>query len=166
MTMRIIQLLAVICLACGAATTGVDDTAAATTASAAPPTPAPTKPPFSQPPLDPPTHVWWAIDPSQQPDRRLFELHFDGAAMGFRLLDTSGRIVITLPIAGSGIFGPETCIAELTSKAQRRAATWVGIDDPTYQLVVANWPSYRVEVDTIGHGTITLPLEYSGCRRL
>src|SRR5256885_8991599 len=89
-----------------------------------------TKPPVSQAPLPAPTNVRWAMDRSPHPGRRLFELHYDGAAMGFRVVDESGRQLIVLPIAGSGVFGPETCMA--TAKAPTDTATWVGMDEPVY----------------------------------
>jgi hypothetical protein len=126
-------------------------------------TPDVTKPPFSQAPLPAPTHVRWAIDHSDQPGRRLFELHYDGTAMGFRVVDASGGVLIVVPIAGSGIFGPETCM--VAASAATEVATWVGVDEVTYQDLLAHAASYRVEVETIGHGTITLPLVDTGCRR-
>ena len=122
-----------------------------------------TKPPVSQAPLPAPTHVTWAIDHTDQPGRRLFELHYDGAAMGFRVVNASGRQVLVVPIAGSGIFGPETCMVAATTGTG--AATWVAVDEPMYQDLLANAATYRVEVETIGHGTITLRLVDTGCRR-
>ena len=88
-----------------------------------------TKPPVSQAPLPAPTRLTWAIDRADQPGRHLFEIHFDGSAMGFRVIDASGRLVLALPIAGSGIFGPETCMVAAT--AGTRGATWVAVDEPT-----------------------------------
>jgi hypothetical protein len=122
-----------------------------------------TKPPVSQAPLPAPTHLRWAIDHADQPGRHLFEIHFDGSAMGFRVVDASGRQVLLVPIAGSGIFGPETCMVTATTGTE--AATWVAVDEPMYQDLLANAATYRVEVETIGHGTITLPLVDTGCRR-
>ena len=122
-----------------------------------------TKPPVSQAPLPAPTRLLWAIDHADQPGRHLFEIHFDGSAMGFRVIDASGRQVLVVPIAGSGIFGPETCMVAATTGTG--AATWVAVDEPTYQDLLANAATYRVEVETIGHGTITLPLVDTGCRR-
>ena len=83
--------------------------------------------------------------------------------MGFRVVDESGRPIVVLPIAGSGIFGPETCMA--TAKKGTDGATWVGVDESTYRDLLLHAASYRVEVETIGHGTITLPLVDTGCRR-
>jgi hypothetical protein len=85
--------------------------------------------------------------------------------MGFRVVDASGQLVLQVPIAGSGIFGPETCMAALQQPGKATNATWRSIDDATYRDLVAHAASYRVEVETIGHGTITLPLGDSGCRR-
>jgi hypothetical protein len=126
-------------------------------------TPGVTKPPVSQAPLPAPTHVRWAIDHTDQPGRHLFELHYDGTAMGFRVVDASGRQMVVVPIAGSGIFGPETCL--VAARTGTDTATWVSVDEPTYQDLLAHAASYRVEVETIGHGTITLPLVDTGCRR-
>ena len=121
------------------------------------------KPTVSQAPLPAPTHVKWAIDHSDQPGRHIFELHYDGSAMSFRVVDDAGRLVIVLPIAGSGIFGPETCMA--VAKTGTDTATWVGVDEATYEDLLVHAASYRVEVETIGHGTVTLPLVDTGCRR-
>src|SRR6266550_7280605 len=147
----------------GATSAFVSDKPTASPTSAPTLTPEVTKPPVSQAPLPAPTHVKWAIDHSDQPGRHLFELHYDGSAMGFRVVDNAGRLVIVLPIAGSGIFGPETCM--VTARTGTDAATWVGVDEPIYQDLLAHAASYRVEVETIGHGTITLPLVDTGCRR-
>jgi len=109
--------------------------------------------------------VLWAIDRIDQPDRPyFFELHYDGMAFGFRVVDDAGRLVLQVPIAGSGIFGPESCAAAL-SEGKTTNATWRSIDETTYRDFAAHQASYRVEVDTIGHGTITLPLADTGCRR-
>jgi len=125
-----------------------------------------TKPLFSQPPLPPPTRVLWAIDRTGLADRPyFFELHYDGMASGFRVIDTSGQLVLQLPIAGSGVFGPETCLYTLDKDGKITNGTWRSIDDATYRDFVAFAASYRVEVDTIGYGTITLPLGDTGCRR-
>ena len=83
--------------------------------------------------------------------------------MGFRVVDGAGIPIVVLPIAGSGIFASETCMA--TAKAGTDVATWVGIDESMYQDLLLHAVSYRVEVEKIGHGTITLPLVDTGCRR-
>jgi hypothetical protein len=152
---------------------GVNGAGSAATNSVAPSsddpsrTPEVTKPPFSQPPLSAPTRVAWAIDRvAGQTDRPYaFELHYDGHAMGFRVVDASEQLVLQVPIAGSGIFGPETCLAAQHADGKTTNATWRGIDETTYRDFVAHSGSYRVEVETIGHGMITLPLGDTGCRR-
>jgi hypothetical protein len=167
---RSVCLLALVsAIACGVNGAGSAATnSVASSASAGPSrTPEVTKPPFSQPPLSAPTRVAWAIDRiAAQVDRPYaFELHYDGYAMGFRVVDTSGQLVLQVPIAGSGIFGPETCMAAQHADGKTTNATWRGIDETTYRDFVARSGSYRVEVETIGHGTITLPLGDTGCRR-
>jgi hypothetical protein len=153
----------VACGSSGATSAFVSDKPTASTTPVPSLTPDVTKPPVSQAPLPAPTHVRWAIDHADQPGRHLFELHYDGAAMGFRVVDASGRQVVVVPIAGSGIFGPETCM--VAAKTGTDVATWAAVDEPTYQDLLANAASYRVEVETIGHGTTTLPLVDTGCRR-
>ena len=165
--LRIASLAALtVTIACG--TNGgtsafVSDSPTASPTSAPPRTPDVTKPSVSQAPLPVPTHVRWAIDHTDEPGRHLFELHYDGTAMGFRVVDDAGRQIIVVPIAGSGIFGPETCIVAARTGAD--TATWVSVEEPTYQDLLAHAASYRVEVETVGHGTITLPLVDTGCRR-
>jgi len=168
--MKITMILATLLVACGASASVADRSPSFTATIAAPrsasPTVEPTKPPFAQPPLDPPSAIIWAIDRSDQSDRPyLFELHYDGAAMGFRVIDPSGRLILRLPIAGSGIFDRTTCMAALQQQRARGAATWILIDDPTLRELLLNGSTYQVDVDTVGHGTLMLPLEYSGCRR-
>jgi len=155
-------------IACGVTGVASAPTSSATSSPTATPstTPEVTKPLFSQPPLPPPTRVLWAIDRTGLADRPyFFELHYDGMASGFRVIDTSGQLVLQLPIAGSGVFGPETCLYTLDKDGKITNGTWRSIDDATYRDFVAFAASYRVEVDTIGYGTITLPLGDTGCRR-
>ena len=129
------------------------------------PTPEVTHPPFSQPPIDPPTYAKWGVDNMSTPGKHTFELYHDNNASEFRIVDAGGRLVLRLPIAGSGIFPPGTCMNDVRPQDKNSNATWTGIDDATLQDLTANSSRYRVEVDTIGHGTITLPLVDTGCRR-
>ncbi len=69
-------------------------------------------------------------------------------ASGFRVIDTSGQLVLQLPIAGSGVFGPETCLYALDKDGKITNGTWRSIDDATYRDFVAHAASYWVEVDT------------------
>src|SRR5438477_45086 len=124
-TLRVVPLAATMVLAaCGPSGVSTDFVSDKTTPSSTPVATVSrevTKPPFSQEPLPAPTRLLWAIDHADQPGRHLFEIHFDGSAMGFRVVDASGRQVVVLPIAGSGIFGPETCMVAATTGT--RAAT-------------------------------------------
>jgi hypothetical protein len=126
-----------------------------------------TKPPelLIQRPLGAPTHLSWGIDrgaPDDPAHRHLFEVYFDGAATGFRIIDGSGQLVLELPIAGSGIFDASTCMA--TAKPDASTATWVPIDDVTLERLTASGASFSVVVDTIGVAGVTLPLVDTGCR--
>src|SRR5207248_8265943 len=81
-----------------------------------------TKPPELQVqrPLAAPTHVSWGIDRGSVDDpqhRRLFELYFDGAAMGFRVVDASGQLVVQVPVVGHGVFAACTCMVDVMSSA-------------------------------------------------
>ncbi len=125
-----------------------------------------TKPPFSQPPLPAPTYTRWGVDKMGPPDRPyFFEVYYDGGATGFRIVDGAGRLVLQLPIAGSGVFGPDTCPVVTSPGGKSQNSTWRTIDEQTLQDLTTHGASYHVEVDTIGHGTITLPLVDTGCRR-
>jgi hypothetical protein len=62
------------------------------------------------PPLLVPTYARWAVDKSEFADRPfILVLFFDGGATNIRIVDASGQIVIRIPIAGSGTFGPDSC---------------------------------------------------------
>ena len=67
-----------------------------------------------------------------------------------------------LLIAGSGIFDPETCMAR--ARKPQENATWIAVDQPTLDLFVQRYGSYRVIADGIPAGQVTLPLADSGCR--
>src|SRR2546427_11993066 len=80
-------------------------------------------------PLAPPTYVRWAVDRAgDAAGSYFFDLFYDGVATGFRVLDASGKVVLRLPIAGSGIFGPETCVVRARPSGKEANATWIGID--------------------------------------
>ncbi len=132
-------------------------------------TPSPTKPVSTQASLPAPTHVRWAVDKGSVDDPArpyLLELLYDGTAMGFRVIDASGRLVLQFPIAGSGIFGPETCLVSARPPGKSENATWRSIDEATYREFAANASTYRVEADKVGGGVVTLQLEDSGCHRI
>ena len=124
-----------------------------------------TKAASSQAPVAAPTHITWAVDKRDDPARPyVLVLFFDSHAVGFRIVDESARLVLQVPIAGSGIFGPGTCVQRLVAAEKTEDYTWVAFDATTLQQFTANASSYRVEVDTIGGPTITLPMTDSGCR--
>jgi hypothetical protein len=157
--------LLLLATACGS-TTG---TLAGTTATPAP-TPAVTsrsaeitKPPQPSQVLPPPTYARWAIDQGSDPTRRLFVLFYDSPALGFRLIDASGEVLVRVPIAGSGIFGSETCVA--SARRPSEITTWAGVDEARYRRIVANIATYRLEADAVGGPTVTIPLSDSGCRK-
>ena len=122
----------------------------------------PAKP--TQPPLALPTHVRWAIDGTGQTTSPYFvELFYDGTATGFRVIDTSGQVVHQFPIAGSGIFGPETCMAR--ARAANENATWLVMDQAALDRFLAEAGTYRVEAIAAGSSQVViLPLSDTGCR--
>ena len=118
-------------------------------------------------PLAPPTYVRWAVDRAGDAAGSYFlDLFYDGVATGFRVLDASGNVVLRLPIAGSGIFGPETCMVRARPSGKQVNATWMRIDAVGREHFEHDGATYRVEADTPGGRTLTLPLTDSGCRPL
>ena len=126
-----------------------------------------TKPPFTQPQLPLPTNVRWGIDrgsPDDPQGRSLLELYYEGSASGFDVVDGAGSVLLQFPIAGSGIFGPETCIAR--GRKPQESATWISVDAPTLDLFIQRYRTYRVVATGIPAGRSTLELTDSGCRPL
>jgi hypothetical protein len=118
-------------------------------------------------PLAPPTYVRWGVDKSGDSARPYFlDLFYNGVATSFRVIDAAGKVVLQLPIAGSGIFGPETCIVRARPGGKEVNATWMLLDVVGREHFEHDGPTYRVEVDTVGGRTLTLPLTDSGCRPL
>jgi hypothetical protein len=121
------------------------------------------KPTSAQELLAPPTYVRWAVDRSGAADRPYFlDFFYDGVATGFRVLDGSSQVVLRVPIAGSGIFGPETCMVR--TRARTEGATYVVLDAEALQRFTANASSYRIEADSVSGRTVPLLLSDSGCR--
>ena len=117
--------------------------------------------------LPPPTYARWAIDKGRPGDPArpyLLELFFDGGATSFRIVDAGGAVVLRLPIAGSGVFDKDTCMVRVPAPGKSMNATWMSIDEATYQRLIANAATYRVEADAAGAQVVTLPLEDTGCR--
>jgi hypothetical protein len=109
--------------------------------------------------------VRWAVDKSGDPARPYFlDLIYDGVATSFRILDGAGQVVLRVPIAGSGVFGPDTCAVRARPAGKSEGFTYLVIDAPTLERFVANASSYRVEADSVGGRTVTVPLTDSGCR--
>jgi hypothetical protein len=132
------------------------------------PTPSrtPTKPPSTPEPLAPPTYVRFAVDKGGDPARPFLDLFYDGVATNFRVLDGSGQVVVRVPIAGSGIFGPETCAVRQHSLGKTEGFTYLSVDAETVQRLTANPSAYRVEADSVAGRTVTVPLTDTGCRAL
>ncbi len=135
------------------------------------PSPAPTtsapsisKPPSIQAPLPLPTYVRWAVDKSSDAGRPyLLVLIYDGVATNFRIVDVAGQVVLRVPIAGSGVFGSETCAVKARPAGKTEGFTFISIDASALQQFVTNAASYKAEADTVG-ATVTVPLSDSGCR--
>ncbi len=146
----------------------VPATAAAFPTASATTRPEQTKPPgidTAQPQLPLPTLVRWAVDrgsPDDPQHRSLLVFFFTGNASGFRLLDAAGNVVLRVPIAGSGIFGPETCVAR--ARMPNEITTWVSIDQATLDLFMQRYRTYKVIADGIPTGEATLDVSDSGCR--
>jgi hypothetical protein len=119
----------------------------------------------TQEPLPPPTYVRWAVDKSAFAERP-YSLVFiyDGVATNFRVIDGSGQVALRVPIAGSGIFGPETCAVRARQAGKTEGFTYLLVDADTLQRFTANASSYRIEADSVGGRTVTVPLTDSGCR--
>ncbi len=118
-------------------------------------------------PLAPPTNVRWALDRTGDAAGSYFlDLFYDGVATAFRVIDASGNVVLRLPIAGSGIFGPETCMVRARPSGKEVNATWMRIDSVGREHFEHDGATYRVDADTPDGRTLTLPLTDSGCRPL
>ena len=152
-------LVAMLVQACASTASRSPTSTTATTAE-----PPVTRPPSTQAPLAPPSHVRWAVDRTGDPTRQYFlDFFFDGAATSFRVLDMSGRVVLRVPIAGSGTFGPDTCVARVPPPGKTENVTWISVDAVTLEQFLRDAATYRIEADVIG-GSVTLPLTDSGCR--
>ncbi len=120
-----------------------------------------TKPPGlgTQPQLPLVTSVRWAVD--RRSTGALLVLLYQGYASSFRVVDASGATVVQVPIAGSGIFGADSCVG---SGQPGENVTWVGIDQPTLEAFMQRYATYSVIAAGIPAGEVTLPLSDSGCR--
>lgn len=124
-----------------------------------------TKPVSTEEPLGSPTYVRWAVDKSAVAERPYFlVLVYDGIATNFRVVEGSGNVVLRVPVAGSGIFGPETCAVRARTPGKTEGFTYLLVDAATLQRFTANASAYRIEADSVGGRTATVPLTDSGCR--
>lgn len=119
----------------------------ASAAAAPSPTPEFTKPPFTQAPLAAPTYARWAVDKTGNPEPPYF-------------LD------LRVPIAGSGIFGAESCVVRARPSGKQENVTSIALDAATLERFMREAASYRVEADGVGVPTVTIPLSDSVCRPL
>ena len=150
----------------GVAPTGAPSTlAGSTTPTRIVVAPELTKPPNIQSQLPLPTTVRWAVDKGSPDDpqrRSLLVLFYDGNARGWRIIDPDGDLLFHVPIAGSGIFGPDTCVAR--ARRPEEVTTWIALDRPTLELFLERSRSLRAVAEGIPAGVVTLPLADSGCR--
>lgn len=117
----------------------------------------------SQLPL--PTMVRWAIDkgsPDDPQNRSLLVLFFDGTVQGWRIVDASGGDLFRVPIAGSGIFGPETCVVK--ARRPNENETWIALDRASVERFSQQYRGYRAIAEGVPVGSATLELVDSGCR--
>lgn len=121
-----------------------------------------TKPPgidTTQPQLPLVTSVRWAVD--GRSTGPLLVLLYQGYASSFRVVDPSGATVAQFGIAGSGIFGPESCVGR---RDPGENVTWAGVDPSTLDSFMERYSTYRVVASGIPTGQVTLPITDSGCR--
>jgi hypothetical protein len=71
-----------------------------------------------------------------------------------------------VPIAGSGIFGAESCAVKARPPGKAEGFTYLVVDAEALQRFMTNASSYRVEADSVGGRTVTVPLTDSGCRAI
>ncbi|HET8568800.1 MAG TPA: hypothetical protein VFM93_07430 [Candidatus Limnocylindria bacterium] len=150
--------------ACGGAVTSV---ATPSPSATAPPSPtrAPeiTKPPelVGQPQLPLPTRMRFGVD-RRADGTALLVLFFDCCALGLRIVDAAGGDLLRVAIAGSGIFGADSCVSR--GRRENEVTTWVRIDGTTLAELLARPSSYRVVADGVPAGQVVLPLVDGGCR--
>jgi len=112
-----------------------------------------------------PTHVSWAVDKFDNAARPYaLVLFFDNGAMGFRIVDSASGLVLQVPIAGSGVFGSQTCMARARPSGKTENSTWIAVDSGTLQHFMTNAGSYHVQVIAIEGPAFDLPLTDTGCR--
>lgn len=111
--------------------------------------------------------VRWAIDKGSPDDlqrRSLLVLFYDENARGWRIVDANGTELLRVPIAGSGIFGPETC--EVKARRPNEITTWIALDQASLERFAQDYRSYRAITEGIPTGSATLEIVDSGCRAM
>ena len=164
-TTRLMVLIA-LTVTCGSPAASPSPATSAPAISAATTSPSATKPPDQQATLPLPTTTRWAIDKPSSNDpqgRRLLVLFYDGNAQDWRVVDSSGADLFRVPIQGSGIHGPETCV--VTARLQGEGLTWVPLDSVTLERFLRLYRGYRAVAAGIPTGSATLEMVDSGCRR-
>jgi hypothetical protein len=127
--------------------------------------PEPTKPQIVQPRLPLPTRVRWAIDKGSPDDpayRALLVLFYDGNAQGWQIVDSTGAEILRVPIAGSGIFGRDTCLVK--AQQPNEIETWLALDQIAMERFIREYRGYRAVAQGIPSGSVTLELVDTGCR--
>jgi hypothetical protein len=165
------RLAILVSLAAALAACGAPPAASATltpeTVTTVPRSPEVTKPVTAQTPLPLPTTVRWAVDngsPDDPQHRSLLVLLYDGTARVWTIVDASGAGVFRVPIAGSGIFGPESCVVK--ARRPNEVATWIALDEPSLERFAQRYRSYRATAEGVPTGSATLELVDSGCRAM
>ena len=147
--------------ACGVTTPRSEPAPSAAATSSAPVA----KPTVAQPQLPLPTNVRWLTDkgsPDDPAQRSLLVLLYDGYAQGWQILDATGAVLFRVPIAGSGVFGPDTCLVKTRSSPEN--ATWLALDQMALARFVREYRGYRAVAEGIPASSVTLELVDSGCR--
>ena len=95
-------------------------------------------------------------------NRSLLVLFYDGTVQGWRIVDASGGDLFRVPIAGSGIFGPETCVVK--ARRPNENETWIALDRASVERFSQYYRGYRAIAEGVPVGSATLELVDSGCR--
>ena len=97
--------------------------------------------------------------------------NLDGHPVSLLLFDPDGRRVAQIPIAGSGIWGPESCVAQIDSKGQ--GVGMIGETTMTssqFSAFESRWRAYTVRTwgdpGSPANAGAVIALEDSGCRAI
>lgn len=118
-----------------------------------------------QRPLPLPTGLRWVTDKGSPDDpghRSLLVLLYDGYAQDWRIVDVTGTQIFHVPIAGSGIFGTDSCLVKTRRSGEN--ATWIALDQNQMTTFIREYRGYQAVADGIPTGSVTLELVDAGCR--